>query len=175
MKQLLFLLLLSPLLTLAQKPKPKYENDTLFTASGFKIFRGQTLEFNSGTMRDGRFRYVKIKNGFLSSTLANSTVIVKEIKDFSFSVIGNGYVDINGFIILKDNTREPIVLHIAIDRAIENSPDLPSELKVADEYRNTRERNIKKELTTARNLYEDNVIKKAEYQAMKSKLLAQKQ
>jgi len=171
--KLLFAILLCPLLSIAQKPKPKYENDTLYTECGYKIFRGQTLEFDKGTMRDGRFRYIKVKNGFLSKTLTNSIVIVKEITQYAVTVLDNGYVDLTGYIILKDGSRELIVLHIAIDRAIENSPDLPSELKVADEFRNTRPRNIKKELTTARNLYEDNVIKKAEYEAMKKKISKQ--
>ena len=171
--KLLFALLLCPFISTAQKPMPRFENDTLYTSSGYKIFRGQTLEFNYGTMRDGRFRYVTVKNGFLSKTLTNSTVIVKEIKDYSVTVMGNGYVDLTGTIILKDGAREPIVLHMAFDYAIENSPDLPSELKVPGEFRNKFKRNIKKELTTARNLYEDNVIKKAEYKALKAKLSKQ--
>jgi hypothetical protein len=170
MKKLLICFLLCPLLSVAQERKPRYENDTLYTSCGYKIFRGQTLEFDKGTMRDGRFRYIKVKNGFLSKTLTNSTVIVKEIKDFSTTVMGNGYVDFTGYIILKDGSKELIVLHIAFDYAIENSPYLPSELKVGNEYRNKFKRNIKKELTTARNLYEDNVITKAEYEAMKKKI-----
>ena len=105
--------------------------------------------------------------------MANSTVIVKEIKKFSTSALGNGYVDLTGYIILKDDSRELIVLHMAFDRAIENSPVLPSELKVPDELRNTRPRNIKTELVTAKNLYEDNVISKAEYEVMKNKLIKQ--
>ena len=35
-----------------------------------------------------------------------------------------------------------IVLHIAIERVIENSPDLQNELKVHGELRNTRKRKI---------------------------------
>ncbi|MGB5006955.1 MAG: hypothetical protein WBO39_08430 [Ferruginibacter sp.] len=172
MKRLLFSMLICPFISMAQKPMPRYENDTLYTSSGYKIFRGQTLEFEKGTMRDGRFRYIKVKNGFFSKTLTGRVVIVKEITKYAVTVIGNGYVDITGYLLL-DGSREMIVLHIAIDRAIENSPDLPSELKVPGECRNTRQRNIKQELTTAKNLYEDKVIKKEEYAAMKKKILNQ--
>ena len=170
MKKLLFALLLCPLFSNAQERKFKFENDTLYTASGYKIFTGQTLEFNQGLERDGRFRYVTIKNGYLSKTLSNNKVIVKEITQITTTVLGNGYIDLKGYITLKDGSREIIILHISFDYAIENSPDLPSELKVPDEFRNKFKRNIKHELTTAKNLYEDKVIKKAEYLALKEKL-----
>jgi hypothetical protein len=173
MKRILFSFLLYPIVTIAQKPVPRYENDTLYTSSGYKIFIGQTLEFAKGTERDGKFRYIKIKNGFLSKTLANSTVIVKEIKKYSTTVLGNNYIDLTGYITLKNGSKEIIVLHIAFDRAIENSPVLPSELKVADEFINTRARNIDKELVTAKNLYEDRVINKAAYKVMKEELTKQ--
>jgi len=167
---LVFSILFNPVLVSAQEPQPRFEKDTLYTSSGYKIFVGRTLEFAKGTVRDGRFRYVAVKNGFLSKTLTNSTVLVKEIKKYSVTVMGNGYIDLSGDITLKDGSKEKIVLHIAFDRAIENSPVLLSELKVPDEYRNTRPRDIRKELVDLRNLYEDNVIKKAEYEEMKKKL-----
>jgi hypothetical protein len=59
---------------------------------------------------------------------------------------------------------------MSYDFVIENSPDLPSELKVPDEFRNKFKRNIKHELTTARNLYEDKVINKTAYKQLKEKL-----
>jgi len=92
------------------------------------------------------------------------------MKKFSTSPLGNGYIDLKGLIKLKTGNTEVIVLHIAFDWAIENSPVLPSEIIVPDEFRNTRPRNIKKELVTARNFYEDRIIKKAVYEEMKKKL-----
>jgi hypothetical protein len=174
MKKILFALLVCPLFSAAQEPEPRFEDDTLYTSSGYKIFSGQTLEFGKGLERDNRFRYVTIKNGFLSKTLCNSAVIVKSIKDVSTSALGNGYIDLTGYIILKDGKREFIVLHMAFDKAIENSPDLPTELKVPDEYRNKFKRNIEKELITTENLYQDRVISKAEYNVLIEKLLKQR-
>jgi hypothetical protein len=170
MKKLLLAWLLIPIFSNAQERNSKFENDTLYTSSGYKIFSGQTLEFNQGLERDGRFRYVTVKNGYLSKTLTNSTVIVKEITRVTTTVLGNGYVDFKGYITLKDGSREIIILRMSYDFVIENSPDLPGELKVPDEFRNKFKRNIKKELTTARNLYEDNVINKAAYKLLKEKL-----
>jgi hypothetical protein len=113
---------------------------------------------------------VKIINGYLFSTLANNTVTVKEITQIRTTALGNGYIELKGYITLKDGSREIIILKMSYDKVIENSPDLPSELKVPDEFRNKFKRNIKAELTTAKNLYEDKVINKAAYQALKEKL-----
>jgi hypothetical protein len=170
MKQILFALLLFPFITNAQERSSKFENDTLYTSSGYKIFVGQKLEFNQGIQRDNRFRYVTIKNGYLSSTLANNTVVVKEITQITTTALGNGYIELKGYITLKDGSREIIILKMSFDKVIENSPDLPSELKVPDEFRNKFKRNIKAELTTAKNLYEDKVINKVAYNELKEKL-----
>lgn len=174
MKQLLITILLLPMFAAAQEyPKARYENDTLYTASGYKIFKGQTLDFAKGTAKEGKFRYVKVKNGFYSKTLAYSSVIVNEIKKVSFSVLGNGYIDFTGYLILKNDKREFIVIHMAFDRAIENSPVLPGELIVADEFRNKFKRNIEREIDTVEQLYDYKIISKSEYKEMIKKLLAQ--
>ena len=107
----------------------------------------------------------------MTKSLTNCPVIINEIKKYSVSVLDNGYIDLTGYITFKNGSKEFIVLHMAFDRVIENSPVLLSELKVPDEFRNTRPRNIDKELVTAQNLYEDKVITKAEYLAMKAKLI----
>jgi hypothetical protein len=173
MRKVLITILLFPLLSYAQNNEPRFENDTLYTSSGYKIFSGQTLEFGAGTKRDGKFRYVTVKNGLLSTTLTGRKLIVKQITNSSTTIMDNEYVDFTGYLIMKDNSREYIILHMAYDYAIENSPVLPSELKVPAEFRNKMKRNIKKELVTARNLYEDKVIKKAEYEEMKQKITNQ--
>jgi hypothetical protein len=170
MKKILFALLLCPFFSNAQERSSRFENDTLYTACGYKIFSGQMLEFNQGLERNGSFRYVTVKNGYFSKTLSNTSVIVKEITKVTTTVLGNGYIDLKGYITLKDGSREIIILRMSYDFVIENSPDLPSELKVPDEFRNKFKRNIKHELTTARNLYEDKVINKTAYKQLKEKL-----
>jgi hypothetical protein len=68
--KLLFAILLCPLLLTAQDRNPKFENDTLYTSSGYKIFSGTTIEFAKGLERYNRFKYVSVKNGILSLTTA---------------------------------------------------------------------------------------------------------
>jgi len=169
--KLLFILLLCPLLSMAQKPVPKFENDTLYTLSGYKIYRGQTIEFANGLERYGRFKFVSVKNGILSTSLTNSTVIVKEFKKFWISGLDNGYIVFDGYLIRKDGARDYIVLQMAFDRAIENSPVLPSEIKVPGEFRNKYKRNRDKELDFLYNLYQDKLITKAAYREMEKKLV----
>ena len=87
MKKIVTVLLLCPLFSLAQKFNFKYENDTLYSTCGYKIFKGQKLQFAGGLQRHNYFRYVTIVNGYLSTTLANNTVIVKEITKFYKTII----------------------------------------------------------------------------------------
>ena len=173
MKQLLFTLLLYPFVSIAQEPKPKFENDTLYTSSGYKIFRGQTLEFNNGLERYGRFKFVSVKNGILSTSLTNCLVIVKEFRKYWVSGLNNGYIVFDGYLIRKDGSRDYIILQMAFDRAIENSPVLPSEIKVSDEFRNKYKRDLKREKLFLYNIYQDKVITKAQYKEMKKMLDAQ--
>ncbi len=170
MKKLLVILLLFPFTLIAQDPRPKFENDTLYTASGYKIYRGSSIEFNHGTERYGRFKYVSPKNGILSTSLINCTIIVKEFRKYWISGLNNGYIVFDGYLKRKDGTSEYIVLQMAFDRAIENSPVLPSELKVPDDYRNKYNRDLDREKLFLYNMYRDKVINKATYTEMKKKL-----
>jgi hypothetical protein len=170
MKELIFAMLICPFLSIAQEPMPSFENDTLYTACGYKIFRGHTLEFANGTERYGRFKYVSVKNGILSASLTNCTVIVKEFRKYWVSGLDNGYIVFDGYLIRKDGSRDYIVLQMAFDRAIENSPVLPSEIKVPDEFRNKYKRDLKRENLFLYNMYQDKVITKAAYKEMKKKL-----
>ena len=170
MIKLLFALLLCPCITIAQQPIPKFENDTLYTLCGYKIFRGQTIEFANGMERYGRFKFVSVKNGILSTSLTNCSVIVKEFRKFWISGLDNGYIVFDGYLIRKDGIRDYIVLQMAFDRAIENSPVLPSEIKLPDEFRNKYKRNLEREKLFLYNIYQDKVITKAAYKEMKKNL-----
>ena len=170
MKKLLFIILLYPFVSIAQDPKPRFENDTLYTASGYTIYKGKAIEFANGLERYGRFKFVSVKNGILSTSLTNCTVIVKDFRKYWISGLNNGYIVFDGYLKRKDGSSDYIVLQMAFDRAIENSPILPSEIKVADEFRNKYKRDLKREKLFLYNIYQDKVITKAVYAAMKKKL-----
>ena len=58
MKKILFTLLLCPFIAVAQENKPRFENDTLYTLSSYKIYIGKTIEFAIGLERYNRFKFV---------------------------------------------------------------------------------------------------------------------
>ena len=170
MKIILSALLFCTFLSNAQELKPRFENDTLYTLSGYKIFSGSVIEFANGLERYDRFKYVSVKNGILSTSLTNCSVTVKSFSKFWISGLNNGYIVFDGYLKRQNGIIDYIVLQMAFDRAIENSPVLPSEIKVPDEFRNKYPRNIEREKLALRNMYEDNLIKKATYKELKQKL-----
>lgn len=117
--------------------KPAFENDTLYTSSGYKIFKGMVLQFGKPTGNRGRFRYVNIRTDITHHSLENRQVRVKELKEFGISVLGNAYITIIGTLIVKNTDRMDIELHMAFDHAIENLEGAPGELIVPDEFRNS--------------------------------------
>ena len=64
MKIILSALLFCTFLSNAQELKPRFENDTLYTLSGYKIFSGSVIEFANGLERYDRFKYVSVKTAF---------------------------------------------------------------------------------------------------------------
>ncbi len=170
MKKVIIILLLCPFISNAQERKPRLENDTLYTLSGYKIYSGKIIEFANGMERYNRFKFVSVKNGILSTSLNNCSVTVKSFKKFWISGLDNGYIVFDGYLKRQNGISEYIVLQMAFDRAIENSPVLPSEIKVPDEFRNKYARNIEREKLFLHNIYGDNVITKAAYTEMKKKL-----
>ena len=173
MIKVLFVFLLSPFIGMAQDPKPSYKNDTLFTTCGYKIYKGQTLQFEKGTGKKEQFKYVTIKNGIATSSLINNSIIVKQLKRIVITPLDVGYADIVGTIIFKDGTTGTVELQIAFDKAIENDPNLPSELGVPSQFRNSSRVQLHQKLNTLFKLYASGSMSKTAYEAQKNKLLEQ--
>ncbi|MEO6254925.1 MAG: hypothetical protein ABIO79_16560 [Ferruginibacter sp.] len=152
--------------------KPALEEDTLHTSSGFKIYKGQFLQFGEATGNNGRFRYINVLTAITHSSLENKQIFVREIKGLSFSVLGNAYIDIIGSLVLKNKRTMDVELHMAFDHAIENIPGIPSELIVPDEYRDKLKKNPEVELERMETLYRSKIITKEEFEAVAKKLSA---
>ncbi|MBK8520573.1 MAG: SHOCT domain-containing protein [Ferruginibacter sp.] len=170
-RKLLFMHQPSPLISTLQYIVPTFKNDTVYTSCGYKIYKGQTLQIGKPTGNNGKFRFINIKNGFPTDSLTNKKIVVNKLKNFGISSLGNGYVEIVSVIIYKDGSKGYIDIHMAFDYAIENSPDLPSELIVPDEFRNKQEVRIAKEINKLNNFYKDGALTKEEYEMLKKKLL----
>ncbi|MEP7254955.1 MAG: SHOCT domain-containing protein [Ferruginibacter sp.] len=173
MKKLLFALLLTPLLSSAQKPLPRFEDDTLYTTSGFKIYIGMLLQIGKGTGDDGKFRFINIKNGVTRTSLTGNTILIRELKNFGISSLGNAYIEIIGSITFKDSSKGRVDLHVAFDRAIENSLEQTSELVVPQEFRSNSRIILADKLDKLAKRYKEGSITKAELDAELKKLLDQ--
>ena len=173
MKKVLLILLFFPLILPAQEPKPSFKNDTLYATCGFKIYKGLVLQFGKGTEKKGTFRFIKIKNGVFYHSLVQNSIMVKEVKNFGITEPGTGTIEITGTIIFKDSSKGTVEIELSFDKAIENSPVLPTELIVPAEFRNSSRVRLSNELNRLFNLYKDGVITKADYEEQKKKLLEQ--
>jgi hypothetical protein len=171
MKYLLVIALFCPALLQAQQGLPRFENDTLYTTSGFKIYKGQTLLFGKGSSRTGYYRFINIKSGAVARQLSTSSFLVKELKNFGISVLYNGYIELTGIITFKDGSKNNLDIHISFDHAIENDPKLISELAVPAEYRNKPRGNISDEILKIYKQYINGDLTEEEYEAMKKKIL----
>ncbi len=171
MKKLFSILMLSPLMLLAQDPGPVYTPDTLFTTCGYKIYSGRTLQFAKGTGKKDKFRFIHIKNGIAESSLTGNTVLVKEISGFKRTAPGDGSIDVTGTITFKDSSKGTIEIEMMFDRAIENVLELPGELVVPDEFRNNSKVRLVHELNKLLKLYAVGAINKTDYESQKKKLL----
>jgi hypothetical protein len=153
--------------------KPALENDTLYTTSGFKIYKGQLLQFGMATGSNGRFRYVNILNSISPGVFENSQILIWEVKNLSFSILGNAYADITGTLVLKNKRSREVEIHLAFDHAIEDIPGIPSEVVVPDEFKGKLKRDAEAELARIETLYNNKIITKEELEAAEKKLKGQ--
>jgi len=118
MARLLILFLFFPLTSSAQKPLPRFENDTLYTTTGFKIYKGQSLQFGESVRKERTYKYINIKSNRTSSTLAGRKFKVKVLKDFGVSQMNNSYVEMVGSVPFGNTKSFGVLMRIAIDSAI---------------------------------------------------------
>ena len=174
MKKLILVFLLSPIIVKAQKDLPRFENDTLYTTSGYKIHKGQILKLSNGTADNGKFRFIKLENGgehLLNSVYQNTSIQVIRIYDYKISGLGNHYIGVYGIMTRRDGSKNKIGIDINFDRAIENFEGLPSELVVPEEFRNNKVVGVIEEIERLFKLYKEGALTKEEYEALKKKVI----
>ncbi|MBP8115610.1 MAG: RidA family protein [Chitinophagaceae bacterium] len=141
MKKLILIFLLCPLISTAQKTVPRFENDTVYTTSGYKIYKGQILHLDSGTAENRKFRFIKLQNGGLhleNNRYQKTSILVRKLSDYKVSGLGNHYIGILGTLTYKDGSTAKINIDLNFDRAIENFTGLPGELIVPEEFKNKK-------------------------------------
>ena len=192
MKKLLLILLLCPFLLTAQKTMPRFENDTVFTSIGYKIYKGQILHLASGTSEAGYFRFIKFHSSMArndSYILQNSTIVVNKLKAFKNAEQDNSNIRVLGTVTFKDGKQAEIDILMNFEKAIESFEGQAAELTVPEEFINkhveTVTEEIKKQITPGEikkilvadeikklfDLFKQGALTKDEYEAQKKKLL----
>lgn len=169
-----------PILSAAQKDSlviVKGGSDTLYTASGFKVFVGQKLKLGVGTMPTGDFKFIRRSNTSLfaasstnQSAANNANALRRNQSGLEYKVIR---IDERG------NKRHGYVYYPIVTSRYEvdiNNAIAAGEIVVPDEYKkvnieNKQSISVADELTKLKKLRDDGVLTEEEYQTQKKKLL----
>lgn len=200
MKLLLFTVLLCPLLSAAQNDLPRFENDTLTTTSGYKIYEGQVLQLANGSSAAGYFKYIKFhvslaKNNTYS--LQNSRLLVNRLRNYK-NAGDDISIRIQGTVTYADGKKEETDIIMDFEKAIAGSGGLPAELTVPEAFKTSQSQTVinenkkqpaaaetKKEKAAGNikdllvadeikklfDLYQAGALTKEEYETQKKKLL----
>lgn len=201
MKKLLFVLLFSPFISAAQSNQPLFQNDTLTTTGGYKIYKGQILQFANGTSAAGYFNFIKFHQNMAKNntyTLQSGFMLVKSLRGYKFSGPDNNSIRIAGTVTYKDGKKEEADILLNFERATEDYDGQPSELNIPEQFKRkpgqptvsaetkqpatveskkqTVPANIKNllvadEIKKLFDLYQAGALTKEEYEAQKKKLL----
>lgn len=162
----------------------RYENDTLYTTSGFKITEKQNLKIGTGTMPDGDFKYIRIAATSLFQYTGTDRSAVNSANSLNARSAGFEYKVVRidkygnkkrGYVYYPIINVGLVRYQIDIDNAIASG-----ELVVPDEYKPKAKPllveikqpvSIADELAKLKKLYDDGVLTKEEYEAQKKKLL----
>jgi hypothetical protein len=138
MKKLMFLFLLSPIFSLAQNDLPRFENDTLCTSGGYKIYKGHTLRLATGTSAAGYFNFIKFHQSLAKNNtydLQNSTILVSKLKTYKYSGPDNNSIRITGTLTYKDGKQEETDIIMNFERATEDFDGQASELIIPEQFK----------------------------------------
>jgi len=145
MKELIFILLLCPVISTAQTTLPRFENDTLYTSGGYRIYKGQVLHLASGTSEAGYFRYLKFHYSMSRNDtyiLQNSTILVDKLRNYKNSGSDNYSIRISGTATRKDNSKMEVDIILEFENAITGFNGSASELTLPEAFRKKRAETI---------------------------------
>lgn len=190
MKKILTIsLIFLPLVMIAQTKFIEIKNgaDTLYTASGFKFYSGQTVKLGNGTMPDGNFKYIEITETSIAhhgSFLGNQNTYANQAnslpRKFSGMTAQILRIDVRGdkksgysyYPIIKYEPKYQIDADnaIAAGEIIVPEEFRPKQKTLTGELKQNNA-SVADELIKLKKLKDDGVISEEEFQAQKKKLL----
>ncbi|MBS1643630.1 MAG: SHOCT domain-containing protein [Bacteroidetes bacterium] len=168
-----FLLFLVSSISIQAQTLPRFDGDTLYTASGFKIFKGQLLHFTEGTGKNGHFRFVKFKGSDNPKKLTNRTIEVRKISDYYISGLDNAYIRIKGAYTKKNGSIKIVRFKMLFEKAIQGFMGSTPELKIPDEFIKAPKPSVINEITRLHQLLESGAITQQEFDLLKKKLITE--
>ena len=133
----------------AQNNLPRFENDTLTTTGEYKIYKGQTLQFATGTSAAGYFNFIKFHQSMAKNntyTLQNGTMLVKSLKAYKYSNADNNSIRIAGTITYKDGKKEEADILLNFERATQDYDGQASELNIAEAFKRKATETVREEI-----------------------------
>jgi hypothetical protein len=131
----LFLLILCTAIMSICFAQTRFIKDTLYTESGFKIYKGQTLQLGDGSGKGGSFRFVKQGSESVHTKFKNCKVEVLEMGKLKVSSLQNAYIHLTVRVFYKDGTHTKEYLKLNFNKAINSNDGFPSEMIVPDEFK----------------------------------------
>lgn len=201
MKKTFWILLLFPFSVSAQETLPRFEQDTLYTSTGYKIYKGQILQLAKGSSAAGYFNYIKFHPNLARTdtyVLQNSSILVNKLKSYKYNGPDKNSIRIAGTATLKNGSTMEVDLVMNFERVIESFTGLPGEITVPEEYKNKlyqapvpvtndqkqpevlknqaapedlKQLMVADEIKKLFDLYKAGALTKVEYEAQKKKLL----
>ncbi|AZA80750.1 hypothetical protein C1637_12000 [Chryseobacterium lactis] len=165
---------------------PKFENDTLTTSTGFKVYEGLDLKIGTGSMNDGDFKFIRTN----ASSMFNyySTIGYQGLANQanSFKRSNSGLTFKVKKIMLRGNKRNGFVYYVKIGSGLINYEiDLENairsgELIIPDEFSpKEKSQNVTSEtkydkLKKIKELKDSGVLSEEEFQKEKDKIMIDK-
>ncbi|WP_160136056.1 SHOCT domain-containing protein [Chryseobacterium sp. c4a] len=186
MNRLVFLLTLLVFgVSFAQNP-PKFENDTLTTTTGFKVYEGLDLKIGTGSMNDGDFKFIRTNASsmfnYTSTTgyqgLANQANSFKRSNSgltFKVKKIMPRGNKRNGFVYYAKIGSGLMNYEIDIENAIKSGElIIPEEFLPKEKSQNQNSETKYDKLKKIKELKDSGVLSEEEFQKEKDKIMGEK-
>ncbi len=164
----------------AQDELPRLDNDTLYTTSGFKITKKQTLKLGMGSTPDGSFKFVRINSASLFGYNSDRPNAANYANAGPRSMAGHEYKVLK---IEKRGTKKTGYVYYCVlpglpryEIDVENAIavgeiSIPAEFRQESKTQSQPTQSLANELKKLKELFDAGALTKEEYDAAKKKLL----
>lgn len=171
---------------LFSQTSPKFENDTLTTSTGFKVYEGLDLKIGTGSMNDGDFKFVRTNASSLFNYYSTTGYQGLANQANSFRRSNSGLTFKVKKIMSRGNKRNGYVYYVKIgsglinyEMDIENAIKsgeivIPDEFKLKEKSQTQNSETKYDRLKKIKELKDSGVLSDEEFQKEKDKIMNEK-